>query len=374
MANGEKRDYYEVLEVHRNASETEIKKAYRKLAIKFHPDKNPGNNEAEECFKEVSEAYEVLSDPQKRAQYDQFGHAGLAGGGFSGGGFGFGAGTPFGDIFGDIFGDLFGGGRQQRGRGRRGDDLLYNLEISFEEAAFGVESRIEVPYNKRCSACGGSGAKPGTEPKVCPTCRGAGQVRFQQGYFSVSRTCNHCNGEGRIIDSPCGACRGTGSVRDTKTMSVKIPAGVETGNRLKLSGEGGQGTKGGANGDLYVAITVKPHPVFNRDNNDVICEIPISFTQAALGAEIPVPTLDGKMNLKIPEGTQSGRVFRLRDKGIPVLQGYGRGDQLVVIKVETPVNLNKKQRELLEEFARIGGEEIHPMKKNFFEKVVDLFS
>lgn len=374
MANGEKRDYYEVLEVHRNASETEIKKAYRKLAIKFHPDKNPGNKEAEECFKEVSEAYEVLSDPQKRAQYDQFGHAGLAGGGFSGGGFGFGAGTPFGDIFGDIFGDLFGGGRQQRGRGRRGDDLLYNLEISFEEAAFGVESRIEVPYNKRCSACGGSGAKPGTEPKVCPTCRGAGQVRFQQGYFSVSRTCNHCNGEGRIIDSPCGACRGTGSVRDTKTMSVKIPAGVETGNRLKLSGEGGQGTKGGANGDLYVAITVKPHPVFNRDNNDVICEIPISFTQAALGAEIPVPTLDGKMNLKIPEGTQSGRVFRLRDKGIPVLQGYGRGDQLVVIKVETPVNLNKKQRELLEEFARIGGEEIHPMKKNFFEKVVDLFS
>jgi molecular chaperone DnaJ len=374
VANGEKRDYYEVLEVHRNASETEIKKAYRKLAIKYHPDKNPGNKEAEESFKEVSEAYEVLSDPQKRAQYDQFGHAGLGGGGFSGAGFGFGAGTPFGDIFGDIFGDLFGGGRQQRGRGRRGDDLLYNLEISFEEAAFGVESRIEVPYNKRCGACGGSGAKPGTEPKVCPTCRGAGQVRFQQGYFSVSRTCNHCNGEGRIIDSPCGACRGSGSVRDTKTMSVKIPAGVETGNRLKLSGEGGQGTKGGVNGDLYVSISVKPHPVFNRDNNDVICEIPISFVQAALGAEIPVPTLDGKMNLKVPEGTQSGKVFRLRDKGIPVLQGYGRGDQLVIIKVETPVNLNKKQREMLEEFAKISGEEIHPMKKNFFDKVVDLFS
>lgn len=370
VANGEKRDYYEVLEVHRNASDTEIKKAYRKLAIKYHPDKNPGDKQAEEKFKEISEAYEVLSDPQKRAQYDQFGHAGVGGGGFGGTGFGFGAGTPFGDIF----GDLFGGGRQQRSRGRRGDDLLYNLEISFEEAAFGVESRIEVPYNKRCSSCGGSGAKPGTEPKVCPTCRGAGQVRFQQGYFSVSRTCSHCGGEGRVIDSPCGNCRGTGMEKDTKTISVKIPAGVETGNRLKLSGEGGQGIKGGANGDLYVAITVRPHPVFTRDNNDVICEIPISFVQAALGTEIQVPTLDGKVNLRIPEGTQSGRVFRLRDKGIPVLQGYGRGDQLVVIKVETPVNLNKKQRELLEEFARIGGEEIYPMKKSFFEKVVDLFS
>ncbi len=199
-------------------------------------------------------------------------------------------------------------------------------------------------------------------------------MRFQQGYFSVSRTCSHCNGEGRIIDSPCATCRGTGSVKDTKSMSVKIPAGVETGNRLKLSGEGGQGTKGGGNGDLYVSITVKPHPVFSRDNNDVICEIPISFAQAALGAEIPVPTLDGKMELKIPEGTQSGKVFRLRDKGIPVLQGYGRGDQLVIIKVETPVNLNKRQREMLEEFARISGEEVHPMKKNFFDKVMDLFS
>lgn len=376
MANGEKRDYYEVLEVHRNASDTEIKKAYRKLAIKFHPDKNAGDKQAEDKFKEISEAYEVLSDAQKRAQYDQFGHAGLGGGGFNSSGFGFdfGSGTPFGDIFGDIFGDLFGGRQQRRGGGRRGDDLLYNLEISFEEAAFGVESRIDVPYNKRCSTCDGSGAKPGTEAKVCPTCRGAGQVRFQQGYFSVSRTCNHCNGEGRVIDSPCTTCRGTGMERDTKTMSVKIPPGVETGNRLKLSGEGGQGIKGGANGDLYVSISVRPHPVFSRENNDVICEIPISFVQAALGAEIQVPTLDGKIDLKVPEGTQSGKVFRLRDKGIPVLQGYGRGDQLVVIKVETPVNLNKKQRELLEEFARIGGEEVHPMKKNFFDKVVDLFS
>ena len=373
MANGEKRDYYEVLGVHRNASETEIKKAYRKLAIQHHPDKNQGDKQSEEMFKEVSEAYEVLSDPQKRVQYDQFGHAGLSGGAGASG-FGFGGGTPFGDIFEDIFGDLFGGRQQQRRGGKRGDDLLYNLEISFEEAAFGVESKIEVPYNKRCGTCNGSGAKPGTEPKVCPTCRGAGQVRFQQGYFSVSRTCNHCNGEGKIIDSPCSTCRGTGMARDTKTMSVKVPAGVETGNRLKLSGEGGEGTKGGPNGDLYVSIKVRPHSVFSRENNDVICEIPISFVQAALGTEIAVPTLDGKLNLKIPEGTQSGKVFRLKDKGIPVLQGYGRGDQMVVIKVETPVNLNKRQRELLEEFAAIGGEEIHPMKKNFFDKVVNLFS
>jgi molecular chaperone DnaJ len=372
VANGEKRDYYEVLGVHRNASETEIKKAYRKLAIQHHPDKNQGDKQSEEQFKEVSEAYEVLSDPQKRVQYDQFGHAGLSGGAGASG-FGFGGGTPFGDIFEDIFGDLF-GGRQQRRGGKRGDDLLYNLEISFEEAAFGVESKIEVPYNKRCGTCSGSGAKPGTEPKVCPTCRGAGQVRFQQGYFSVSRTCSHCNGEGRIIDSPCSTCRGTGIARDTKSMSVKVPAGVETGNRLKLSGEGGEGTKGGSNGDLYVSISVRQHSVFSRENNDVICEIPISFVQAALGTEISVPTLDGKLNLKIPEGTQSGKVFRLRDKGIPVLQGYGRGDQLVVLKVETPVNLKKRQRELLEEFAEISGEEIHPMKKNFIDKVVDLFS
>jgi molecular chaperone DnaJ len=371
LANGEKRDYYEVLGVHRNASETEIKKAYRKLALRYHPDKNAGDKQSEEMFKEAGEAYEVLSDAQKRAQYDQFGHAGVGAGGFSSG-FGAGAGSPFGDIFSDIFGDIFGG--QQRGRGKRGDDLLYNLEISFEEAAFGVESKIDVPYNKRCGTCGGSGAKPGTEPKVCPTCRGAGQVRFQQGYFSVSRTCSQCGGEGRIIDSPCPDCRGVGSKKDKKTISVKIPAGVETGNRLKLNGEGGQGAKGGQNGDLYVAISVRAHSVFTRDGNDVICEIPISFAQAAIGCEIEVPTLDGKVAMKIPDGTQSGKVFRLRDKGVPALQSYGRGDQLVIIRVETPVNLNKRQKELLEEFARISGEEVHPLKKNFFEKVMEVIS
>jgi molecular chaperone DnaJ len=371
LASVEKRDYYEVLEVHRNASDVEIKKSYRRLAIQFHPDKNPGDKASEDKFKEVSEAYEVLSDGQKRAQYDQFGHAAFNGGaGFSGG---FGA-SPFGDIFGDIFSDIFGGGRTRGGRGKRGDDLLYNLEISFEEAAFGVEKNIEIPFAKRCGTCNGTGAKPGTDAKTCPTCKGAGQVRFQQGFFSVSKTCNQCNGEGKVVKHPCTECRGTGSVRDRKNLSVKVPAGVETGNRLKLSNEGGQGLKGAPNGDLYVAISVTEHPLFKREGNDVICELPISFTQAALGCEIETPTLDGRVAMKIPEGTQSGRIFRLRGKGIPVLQGYGRGDQLVIVRVETPTSLNKQQKELLEEFARISGEEVNPMSKNFFAKVMDMFN
>jgi len=371
LANGDKQDYYETLEVNRNASETEIKKAYRRLAVKYHPDKNAGDKASEDKFKEVSEAYEVLSDAEKRARYDQFGHAAM-GGGFSSGGFG--GGSPFGDIFGDIFGEVFGGGRQKAGRGRRGDDLQYNLEVTFEEAAFGVEKKIDIPYAKRCEACGGSGAKAGTTPKTCPTCQGAGQMRFQQGFFSVSKTCSHCNGEGRVVEHPCPSCRGAGTVRDKKTISVKVPAGVETGIRLKLSGEGGQGAKGGGNGDLYVALSVREHSLFRREDNDVICEIPISFTQAALGCEIEVPTLDGKVNMKIPEGTQSGAMFRMRGKGVPALQGYGRGDHLVVAKVETPTNLNRQQRELLEELARISGEDVNPMGKNFFSKVMDLFN
>jgi molecular chaperone DnaJ len=370
LANGEKRDFYEVLEVNRNASDAEIKKAYRRLAVKFHPDKNPGDKQAEDKFKELSEAYEALSDPQKRAQYDQFGHAGMGGGGFSSGGFG--AGTPFGDIFGDIFGDVF--GTRPRGRGRRGDDLQYTMEITFEEAAFGIEKSVEIPYAKRCEPCNGSGAKAGTEPKVCPTCRGAGQVRFQQGFFSVSKTCSQCNGEGKVVESPCPECRGAGTIRDRKTISVKVPPGVESGIRLKLSGEGGQGTKGGTNGDLYVVISVREHSLFRREDNNVICEIPISYTQAALGCEIEIPTLDGKVSLKIPEGSQSGTIFRLRGKGVPVLQGYGRGDHLVVVKVETPTNLNKQQRDLLEELGRISGEDVNPMGKSFFAKVMDLFN
>lgn len=376
MANGEKRDYYEVLGVHHNASETEIKKAFRKVAVQHHPDKNLGDKGAEERFKEASEAYEVLSEPQKRAQYDQYGHAGVSGaGGFSGGFGGFGAGTPFGDIFGDVFGDIFGGGGAGRGRaqGKRGDDLLYNMEITFEEAAFGVEKKIEIPFAKRCATCNGSGSKPGTDPKVCPTCRGAGQVRYQQGFFSVSKTCGQCGGAGKIVDDPCPDCRGKGSTKDIKTLSVKIPGGVETGSRLKVTGEGGQG-KGGPNGDLYVAINVKDHSIFQREENNVICEIPISFIQAALGCELEVPTLDGKVAMKIPDGTQSGKIYRLKGKGIPSLQGYGRGDQLVVIRIETPTNLNKKQKELLEEFARISGEDVHPLKKGFLDKVMDFIS
>jgi len=379
LANGEKRDYYEVLGVHRNASETEIKKAFRKQAIKYHPDKNPNDRAAEEKFKEITEAYEVLSDGQKRAQYDQFGHAGVSGGsGFPGGGFGgFGAGTPFSDIFSDIFGDIFGGsggGGRARSQGRRGDDLLYNLEISFEEAAFGVEKKIEVPYAKRCETCNGSGARPGSEPKVCPSCRGAGQVRYQQGIFSVSKTCGQCNGEGKIVTDPCPDCHGRGSVKSTKTLSVKVPAGVETGLRLKSPGDGGQGTRNAPNGDLYVAINVMEHPIFQREENNVICEFPISFIQASLGCEIEVPTLDGKVSMKITEGTQSGRIYRLRGKGFPSLHGYGRGDQLVIIRVETPTNLTKKQRELLEEFARYSSEDSHPMKKSFLNKVMDFLS
>lgn len=371
-----KRDYYEILEVNRNASETEIKKAYRRLAIQFHPDKNPGDKASEEKFKELSEAYSILSDSQKRAAYDQFGHAGVdgsAGGGYSSGGFG---GAPFEDMFGDIFGDIFGGGggrRGGRGGGRRGDDLRYNLTIAFEEAAFGMETKIQIPRQQSCETCGGSGAKKGTTPRVCATCRGTGQVRFQQGFFSLSRPCGDCGGHGKIIDSPCSDCRGSGRVRTTRSLSLKIPAGVETGNRLKLNGEGESGLHGAPPGDLYVVLEVKPHPLFQREGQDVICEVPISFPQATLGCELEVPTLDGKVRMKVPPGTQSGKTLKLSGKGVPHLQGYGRGDQLVVLRVETPTKLSTRQRELLEEFAREGGENLCPSGKSFFDKVKKMF-
>ncbi|HKL26690.1 MAG TPA: molecular chaperone DnaJ [Desulfuromonadales bacterium] len=365
-----KRDYYEILEVHRNASETEIKKAYRKLALKCHPDKNPGDAEAEGRFKELSEAYAILSDPQKRALYDQYGHAGVdQSNGYAGGGFG---GTPFEDLFGDIFGDIFGGGAR-RGSGRRGDDLRYNLKISFEEAAFGLDTKIQIPRHKRCEACDGSGAKPGTAPQTCQTCAGHGQVRFQQGFFSLTRPCPDCGGEGKRISDPCPECHGSGLTRSKKTLSLKIPAGVETGNRLKLNGEGEPGVQGGPPGDLYVVITVKEHPIFKREGQDILCDIPISFAQAALGCELEVPTLDGKVNLKIPAGTQSGKIFRLPSKGIPTLHGYGRGDELIVARVETPTKLTARQKELLEEFSQAGGEDVHPLGKTFFGKVKELF-
>jgi len=374
MAN--KADYYELLGVKRDANEDELKKAYRKAAMRFHPDRNPGDKKAEEKFKELSEAYQILSDQEKRTRYDRFGHAAFEqGGGPSGfqGGFDFSG--NFEDLFGDIFGDIFGGGgsRGGRRRARRGEDLSYSIEISFEEAAFGAEKTISVPRAVTCETCQGKGAKPGTTAKTCGMCRGSGQVRFQQGFFTVARTCNQCGGQGSVVTDPCEVCRGTGATRKTSTLQVKIPAGVDNGARLKLRGEGEAAPGGGAPGDLYILIHVREHPLFKRQDTTVICDIPISFPHAALGTEIEVPTLEGKIKLKIPAGTQSGNVFRLRGKGIQDLQSSGRGDQLVRVMVETPKKLSARQRELLEEFARLDGADVHPMSKGFFEKVKELF-
>ena len=366
-----KKDYYELLGVNRNAGEEEIKKAYRKLALQYHPDRNPGDKQAEDKFKEVSEAYSVLSDAQKRTQYDQFGHAAFGDGGPFAGGFDFSGG--FEDIFGDIFGEFFGGGTgRRRGRGR-GEDLRYNLTLKFEEAVSGVEKKIKIPRHGPCETCRGNGAKPGTAPQTCPTCRGRGQVNFQQGFFSVSRTCGQCQGQGTIIKDPCATCSGAGRVRTMHTLSVKIPNGVDNGSRLKLRAEGETGSPGGVPGDLYVVIQVEPHPIFVRDNLDIICDVPISFVQAALGAEIDVPTLEGKVKMKIPFGTQSGKIFRMKGKGVRDHQGYHQGDQHVRVTVETPTRLTAKQRELLKEFATIGGEEVNPLAKGFFDKMKELF-
>ncbi len=368
-----KRDYYEILGVSRSASLEEIKKAYRKLALKYHPDRNPGDKEAEEKFKEASEAYQVLSDPERRAQYDRFGHAAFEQGAGGFGGFDFSA-TTFEDLFGEIFGEFFGTGRARgRSRARRGEDLRYDLEISFEEAAFGAEKTIQVPRLATCDTCRGRGTKDGAERATCPTCRGSGQIRYQQGFFTIAKNCGQCGGQGTIIRDPCRVCGGSGVVHKTRTLNVRIPAGVDTGTRLKLSGEGEVGRGGGPPGDLYVVLRVREHPLFRRDGVNVLCEVPISFTQAALGAEIEVPTLEGKVKMKIPPGTQSGTVLRLRGKGVPELQGHGRGDQLVRILVEVPRKLSQKQRELLEEFARVSGEEVHPLTKGFFEKMKEIF-
>lgn len=361
-----KRDYYEVLEVERTVTDDELKKAYRKLALKYHPDKNPGDREAEERFKELSEAYQVLCDAERRAAYDRFGHAAFE----QNGGFDFAGG--FEDIIGDLFGDFFGTGRGRGGRtrARRGQDLQYRLDIAFEEAARGCEKTIQIPRLDPCETCGGRGAKPGTQPKTCPQCRGTGQIRFQQGFFSIAKACGQCNGQGSIIANPCSECGGSGTQRRMHTLSVKIPAGVDTGSRLKLRGEGESGGTGGQPGDLYILMQVADHPLFVRDGNDVVCEVPVSFAQAALGTELEVPTLEGHAKVKVPAGTQSGHVVKLRGRGVPDLQnGYGNGDQLVRIVVETPRKLSAKQRELLEEFARISGEEVHPMSKSFLDKV-----
>lgn len=355
------RDFYDILEVGREAGADEIKKAYRKVALKFHPDRNPDDKEgAEAKFKEASRAYEILSNADKRAQYDRFGHAAFdgpgGGGGFDfGGGFGGGAGA-FEEVLGDLFGDFFGGGRRGGGRSRavRGDDLRYDLEVNFEDAVSGVEQRITVPRTVSCETCEGSGSKSGTTPETCPACEGKGQVRFQQGLFQIAKTCGQCNGEGRINRSPCATCRGNGRKRAMREISVKIPAGVDTGSRLKLRGEGEAGQRGGPPGDLYVVIAVKPHKLFEREGTSVICRVPVSMVDAALGTKLEVPTLDGMVKMTVPPGTQSGKVFKITGKGIPDLRTHRRGDQYVAIEVEIPVNLTKKQRKLLTEFSTEG--------------------
>lgn len=344
-----KRDYYEVLDVSKNASEAEIKKAFKRLAMKCHPDRNP-DKAAEEQFKEAKEAYDVLTDAQKRAAYDQFGHAGVdPSAGMGGAGFG---GASFSDIFGDVFGDIFGGGGRTAGGQRvyRGADLRYNLELSLEEAVSGASVNIRIPTHVECEECGGSGAKKGTSPVTCSTCGGHGQVRMQQGFFSLQQTCPRCHGSGNIIETPCGKCHGHGRVEVQKTLSVKVPAGVDNGDRIRLSGEGETGEHGGPSGDLYVHVIVRPHDIFQRDGNDLYCEVPISVVTASLGGELEIPTLDGRVNLKIPAESQSGKLFRLRGKGVKSVRGSQTGDLLCRVSVETPVNLTKRQKELLKEF------------------------
>lgn len=374
-----KRDYYEVLGVGKGASKDEIKKAYRKLALQYHPDRNPDNAEAEAKFKEASEAAEVLLDDNKKSRYDQFGHAGVDGqGGFGAGGFG--AGGDFGDlgdIFGDIFGDILGGGRRRgggrRSRGRPGNDLQMSVSISFEEAAFGVEKNITVNRFASCGTCNGSGSKTG-KMATCGTCQGTGEIRRQQGFFTVASTCPTCQGMGQTIADPCGTCHGEGRVRKKTDLSVKVPPGIDHGQRLKLSGEGDSGAMGGMSGDLYVVVDVLEHDIFERDGHDVHCIVPISFSQAALGSEIEVPTLDGKVQVSIPSGTQAGKKMRLKGKGIQRLGGYGVGDQILTIHVETPTKLNAQQKELFEQLADLEEHAgSHPMSRGFFDKVKDLF-
>ena len=368
-----KRDYYETLGVERGATEGDLKKAYRRLAMKYHPDRNPDDADAEERFKEASEAYEVLSDAQRRQAYDQFGHAAFEGGG---GGAGFG-GNNFGDIFSDVFGDIFGGGRGGgRGGAQRGSDLRYTLELTLEQAVHGDTLEIKVPVLTGCEECDGSGAKKGSKPVQCNDCGGAGQVRVSQGFFSLQQTCPSCRGTGQIISDPCGKCGGQGRVERSKTLSVKVPAGVDNGDRIRLSGEGEAGVQNGPAGDLYVQIAVKEHPIFERDGKHLYCDVPIPFVGAVLGGELEVPTLDGRVKLKIPEETQTGKVFRMRGKGVTPVRGGPVGDLLCRVEIETPVKLNDKQKELLQQFQEslaAGGKRHTPRENSWFKGVKDFF-
>lgn len=364
-----KRDFYEILGVNQNASDDEIKKAFRKLAMKHHPDRHAGDKKEEEIFKEVNEAYSVLSDPKKRELYNQYGHEGVAAGAGAGAGAG-----GFGDIFSDIFEDFFGGGGGRSGqRAQRGNDLRYNLDIAFEEAVFGVETKIKIPHWELCKKCDGSGARSPEDIKPCETCRGAGQIRIQQGFFTVSRTCPRCQGAGKKITAICPTCRGERKTQREKTLSLKIPGGVETGSRLRLNGEGEPGEKGGVPGDLYVFLTVKEHEFFHRSDDNILCDIYITFPQATLGGKIEVPTLKGTHSLKIPAGTPHGKIFELKGLGVPRLNSHGVGDQLVRINIHVPQNLSVKQRELLEEYSRISDEKTEMEKEGLFHKVKNLF-
>jgi molecular chaperone DnaJ len=371
----DKRDYYETLGIDRKAGKEEIKKAYRKQAMQYHPDRNPGNAEAESKFKEASEAAEVLLDDQKRSRYDQFGHAGLGGqSGFGGGG-----GQDFGDlgdIFGDIFGDFLGGrrggGGRRRSYGRPGNDLQMGLKVNFAEAAFGAEKNITITRQATCMDCSGTGASDGAKPSTCDMCHGHGEVRRQQGFFTVATTCPKCSGSGQMITDPCRGCGGEGRKRKKVDLAVKVPAGIDVGQRLKLSGEGDAGAMGGESGDLYVVIDIEAHEIFERDGFDVHCTVPISFSQAAIGSEIEVPTLEGRVKVTIPEGTQSGKKMRLKGKGMQKLGGYGNGDQILTIHVETPTKLSSEQKDLLKRLAELDGTS-NPMSRGFFDKVRDLF-
>ncbi len=367
-----KEDYYETLGVSRDADEKALKSAFRKKAMKYHPDRNPDDAAAEARFKEIGEAYEALKDPQKRAAYDRFGHAAFENGG-AGGGSPFGGGG-MGDIFEDIFGEMMGGGRRSSGGRARGADLRYNMEISLEEAYSGRTAEIEIPTSITCDTCDGDGAKPGTSPSTCGTCGGIGQVRASQGFFSIQRTCPKCQGRGEVISDPCTSCSGTGATSEDKTLSVNVPAGIEDGTRIRLAGEGEAGTRGGPQGDLYIFLSIRPHEFFQRDGADIYCRVPISMTTAALGGQFEVGTVEGaKTRVKVPEGTQNGKQFRLRSKGMPVMRSSQMGDMYIQVAIETPSNLTKRQRELLSEFEQLSSEENSPESTGFFARMKGIF-